>query len=98
MSTAIKKKTIMDADAMRRALVRVAHEIVEKNKGVENIILVGIRTRGVPLAQRIAEEIKTIENIILPVGTLDITLYKVISKVPTGKIIFSMVLISSAIL
>ncbi len=66
----------MDADAMRRALVRVAHEIVEKNKGVENIILVGIRTRGVPLAQRIAEEIKTIENIILPVGTLDITLYR----------------------
>jgi len=66
----------MDADAMRRALVRVAHEIVEKNKGVENIILVGIRTRGVPLAQRIAEEIKTIENITLPVGTLDITLYR----------------------
>jgi len=76
MSTSVKKKTIMDADAMRRALVRVAHEIVEKNKGVENIILVGIRTRGVPLAQRIAEEIKTIENIILPVGTLDITLYR----------------------
>jgi len=66
----------MDADAMRRALVRVAHEIVEKNKGVENIILVGIRTRGVPLAKRIAEEIKTIENIVLPVGTLDITLYR----------------------
>ena len=76
MSTSVKKKTIMDADAMRSALVRVAHEIVEKNKGVENIILVGIRTRGVPLAQRIAEEIKTIENIILPVGTLDITLYR----------------------
>ena len=76
MSTAVKKKTIMDADAMRRALVRVAHEIVEKNKGVENIILVGIRTRGVPLAQRIAAEIKAIENIILPVGTLDITLYR----------------------
>ena len=76
MSTSVKKKTIMDADAMRRALVRVAHEIVEKNKGVENIILVGIRTRGVPLAQRIAEEIKTIENITLPVGTLDITLYR----------------------
>jgi len=66
----------MDADAMRRALVRVAHEIVEKNKGVKNIILVGIRTRGVPLAQRIAEEIKTIENILVPVGTLDITLYR----------------------
>ena len=76
MSTAIKKKTIMDADAMRRALVRIAHEIVEKNKGVQDIILVGIRTRGVPLAKRIAEEIKVIENVEIPVGSLDITLYR----------------------
>ncbi len=76
MSTAVKKKTIMDADAMRRALVRIAHEIVEKNKGVQDIILVGIRTRGVPLAKRIAEEIKVIENVEIPVGSLDITLYR----------------------
>ena len=70
------KKTIMDADGMRRALVRVAHEIVEKNKGVGDVILVGIRTRGVPLAHRIAKEIKAIENIDVPVGSLDITLYR----------------------
>lgn len=76
MSTMIKKKTIMDSQAMGRALVRVAHEIVEKNKGVENVVLVGIRTRGVPLAARIAKEIASIENIQLPVGSLDITLYR----------------------
>ena len=51
MTTSVKKKTIMDADAMRRALVRISHEIVERNKGVENVVLVGIRTRGVPLAE-----------------------------------------------
>ena len=49
MSTSVKKKAIMDAAAMRRALVRIAHEIVERNKGVQNVVLVGIRTRGVPL-------------------------------------------------
>ena len=76
MSTMIKKKTIMDSQAMGRALVRVAHEIVEKNKGVENVVLVGIRTRGVPLAERIAKEITSIENVALPVGSLDITLYR----------------------
>ena len=75
MTKAIKK-TIMDQDAMRRAIVRVAHEIVEKNKGVKDVVLVGIRTRGVPLAHRIAKEIKAIENIEVPVGSLDITLYR----------------------
>jgi len=54
MSKVVKKNVIMDSDAMRRALVRIAHEIIEKNKGVNNVVLVGIRTRGVPLAQRIA--------------------------------------------
>lgn len=76
MSRLLKKNVIMDAEAMRRAIVRIAHEIIEKNKGVENIILVGIRTRGVPLAQRIAREIENIENVKVPVGFLDITLYR----------------------
>lgn len=75
MSKAMKK-VIMDADAMRRALVRISHEIVEKNKGVSGVILVGIRTQGVPLAQRIASEIKAIEGVELLVGFLDITLYR----------------------
>ena len=76
MTRLVKKNVIMDAEAMRRAIVRIAHEIIEKNKGVENIILVGIRTRGVPLAQRIAREIENIENVKVPVGFLDITLYR----------------------
>ena len=75
MSVSVKKKTIMDADAMRRALVRISHEIVERNKGVDNVALVGIRTRGVPLANRLGQEIEAIEGVKLPVGSLDITLY-----------------------
>lgn len=76
MTNFVKKNVIMDADAMRRAIVRIAHEIIEKNKGVENVILVGIRTRGVPIAERIAEAIEKIENVKVPVGMLDITLYR----------------------
>ena len=76
MKNIIKKTSIMDADGIRRALIRIAHEITEKNRGVENVALVGIRTRGVPLAARIAEEIQKIENVEVPVGSLDITLYR----------------------
>ncbi len=72
----VDKAIIMDSQAIKRALTRVAHEIVERNKGVSDVILVGIRTRGVPLAQRVAEEIKRIEGVELPVGILDITLYR----------------------
>ena len=66
----------MDADAMRRAIVRIAHEIIERNNGVDNVVLVGIRTRGVPIAERLAAAIKEIEKVELPVGMLDITLYR----------------------
>ncbi|MGM9583885.1 MAG: bifunctional pyr operon transcriptional regulator/uracil phosphoribosyltransferase PyrR [Phascolarctobacterium sp.] len=76
MSTFVKKNVIMDADAMRRAIVRIAHEIIERNKGVENVVLVGIRTRGVPIAERLAAAITEIEKVELPVGMLDITLYR----------------------
>ena len=76
MSNFVKKNVIMDADAMRRAIVRIAHEIIERNKGVENVVLVGIRTRGVPIAERLAAAIKDIENVELPVGMLDIPLYR----------------------
>lgn len=76
MSNIVKKNIIMDSDAIRRALVRIAHEIIEKNKGVEDVVIVGIRTRGVPLAQRIAAEINAIENCEMTVGMLDITLYR----------------------
>lgn len=71
-----EKALIMDADQMRRVLTRIAHEIIERNKGVQNIALVGIRRRGVPLAERLAQRIKEIEGTRVPVGILDITLYR----------------------
>ncbi len=66
----------MDKEAIRRAITRIAHEILEKNKGTDDLCLVGIRTRGVTLAARINEEIKTIEGTKPPLGILDITLYR----------------------
>ncbi|MDD2620018.1 MAG: bifunctional pyr operon transcriptional regulator/uracil phosphoribosyltransferase PyrR [Syntrophomonadaceae bacterium] len=71
-----EKNAIMDEMAMKRALTRIAHEIIERNKGVENVALVGIRRRGGPLAQRLAARIEEIEGIKVPVGILDITLYR----------------------
>ncbi|MDP1807986.1 MAG: bifunctional pyr operon transcriptional regulator/uracil phosphoribosyltransferase PyrR [Actinomycetota bacterium] len=71
-----KKTEIMDAAGVNRALTRIAHEIVEKNHGVANIGLVGIRTRGVHLADRLARKIEGIEGAAVPVGRLDITFYR----------------------
>ncbi|WP_077326040.1 bifunctional pyr operon transcriptional regulator/uracil phosphoribosyltransferase PyrR [Virgibacillus siamensis] len=71
-----KKTVVLDEAAMNRALTRIAHEIVEKNKGGENLVLVGIKTRGVPLAKRLQEKISRIEGITVPIGELDITLYR----------------------
>jgi len=67
---------IMDETAIRRALTRIAHEILEKNKGIENCVLVGIRTRGVFLARRIAERISEIEGTTISIGELDVTSYR----------------------
>ncbi|TDA67023.1 MAG: bifunctional pyr operon transcriptional regulator/uracil phosphoribosyltransferase PyrR [Clostridia bacterium] len=72
----VEKTQIMDADTMRRSLIRMAHEIVEKNKGVKGLVLIGIRRRGVPLAERLAQFIQEIEGKAVPVGILDITLYR----------------------
>ncbi len=71
-----EKAKIMDKEAIKRALRRIAHEIVEKNKGISNVVLIGIRRRGVPLAQRLQQFLKEIEDIEVPVGSLDITLYR----------------------
>ena len=76
MSVLVDKTILMDSEGIRRALPRIAHEIVEKNKGVDGLVLVGIRTRGVPIAERIAAEIEQIEGSRPPVGILDITLYR----------------------
>ena len=67
---------VMDADRMGRALTRIAHEILERNRGLDDLALVGIRTRGVPLARRIARALKDINGDEVPTGALDITLYR----------------------
>ena len=67
---------VMDADRMSRSLTRIAHEIVERNRGIDDLALVGIRERGVPLARRIAVELNRISNSDVPTGALDITLYR----------------------
>jgi pyrimidine operon attenuation protein/uracil phosphoribosyltransferase len=69
-------RVIMDESAIRRALTRIAHEMVEKNKGIHGCVLIGIRTRGVYLARRIAERILDIEGHPIAVGELDITSYR----------------------
>ncbi|PKM91001.1 MAG: bifunctional pyr operon transcriptional regulator/uracil phosphoribosyltransferase PyrR [Firmicutes bacterium HGW-Firmicutes-12] len=71
-----EKAQILDESGIRRSLTRVAHEIVERNKGVDDLIIVGIRRRGVPLAERLADLIQNIEGTVLKVGKLDITLYR----------------------
>ncbi len=72
----VEKSRIMDSTAMKRALRRLATEIVEKNHGAEELYLVGIRRRGVPLAERIRDKIESIENVRPMYGILDITLYR----------------------
>lgn len=71
-----ERAEVMDAEEIRRALTRVAHEIVERNRGSEHLVLVGVRTRGVPLARRLAAAIERIEGAPVPVGALDVTLYR----------------------
>lgn len=66
----------MDAKGIQRALVRIAHEIVEKNRGAENMAVIGIQDRGGPLAERVAGLIEKIEGVKIPVGLMDITLYR----------------------
>ncbi len=70
------KTRIMDKAAINRSLTRIAHEIIERNSGTDNIVLVGIYTRGVYLAQKIAEKINSIESRNIEIGSLDITLYR----------------------
>jgi pyrimidine operon attenuation protein / uracil phosphoribosyltransferase len=70
------KAVVMDKNGIERAVTRIAHELVERNKGAQNIALIGIQRRGVPIALRIAERIKKAENVKIPVGILDITFYR----------------------
>ncbi|MBK1811017.1 bifunctional pyr operon transcriptional regulator/uracil phosphoribosyltransferase PyrR [Clostridium sp. YIM B02505] len=70
------KAILLDEEAIRRSLVRIAHEIIEKNKGVDDIVLIGIKRRGYPIAKRISALIEKFEGIEVPVGSVDITLYR----------------------
>ena len=70
------ERRILDADDLRRAMTRIAHEIVERNGGVSDLVLVGIRSRGVPIARRLAGLIEQHEGASVPVGSLDITYYR----------------------
>lgn len=72
----MEKAIVLDEQAIRRALTRIAHEMIERNKGIEDCILIGIRTRGIFLAKRLAERISEIEGKEIQVGELDITLYR----------------------
>jgi len=75
-STGQAGSTVMDARDVSRALTRIAHEILERNKGAADLLLLGIPTRGVPLARRIAAKIAAVEGFEVPVGSLDVTMYR----------------------
>jgi pyrimidine operon attenuation protein/uracil phosphoribosyltransferase len=76
MATPLTGRRIMTAEEIRRAIIRISHEIVEKQAGTEGLVLVGIQRRGVPLARRFADAIEENEGVRLPVGALDITFYR----------------------
>ncbi|WGL50451.1 bifunctional pyr operon transcriptional regulator/uracil phosphoribosyltransferase PyrR [Nocardioides sp. BP30] len=69
-------RIVLDAEDIARALTRISHEILERNKGAEDLILLGLQTRGVPLARRIAEKISEVEGIGIATGSLDVTMYR----------------------
>ncbi|MHC5267776.1 bifunctional pyr operon transcriptional regulator/uracil phosphoribosyltransferase PyrR [Enterococcus sp. LJL98] len=72
----MKSKEVVDALTMKRAITRITYEIIERHHGIENIVLIGIKTRGIFIARRIAQRLKELENTEVPVGELDITLYR----------------------
>ena len=72
----MRKTLIMDETAIARALARITHELIERNKGVSNVCLLGVKTRGVPLAQKLFDNIKKFEGVEVPLGYLDITLHR----------------------
>lgn len=72
----MREKEVLDAEDIRRALVRIAHEIVERNHGAAGLLFVGVLTRGLPLARRLADHVADFEGAVVPVGALDIGLYR----------------------
>lgn len=76
MNVIQKEVEVVDEAAMKRALTRITYEIIERNKGIEDLVLVGIKTRGIYVAKRIASRLKQLEGVEIPVGELDISLYR----------------------
>jgi pyrimidine operon attenuation protein/uracil phosphoribosyltransferase len=76
LETADLGRVVLDARDVSRALTRISHEILERNKGADDLLLLGLHTRGVPLAKRIAERIQSVEGRDVPVGSLDVTMYR----------------------
>ncbi len=74
--SATEDREVLDADDVQRALTRIAHEVLERNKGAQSVVLLGIPTRGVPLAQRLAQRIGEVEGTTIPFGSLDITMFR----------------------
>ena len=72
----VPRTRIMDAEAVRRAITRIAHEVIERNAGLEDVVVVGLQTGGVPLARQLADELERIEGTEVPVGTLDVAFYR----------------------
>ncbi|MGK0551834.1 bifunctional pyr operon transcriptional regulator/uracil phosphoribosyltransferase PyrR [Enterococcus faecalis] len=72
----MQRKEVVDAVTMKRALTRITYEIIERNKGIQDVVLVGIKTRGIYIARRIAQRLKQLEELEVPVGELDITMYR----------------------
>ena len=70
------ERTVLDAADINRALTRISHEILERNRGASDLVLLGIPSRGVPLAERIAERMASVEGVHVPVGSLDVTMYR----------------------
>jgi len=84
------EKVIMSADDIRRAITRISHEIIERNRGSQDLVIVGMHTRGVPLAYRLVADIESFEGVKVPIGTLDISLYRDdLSSLPLGPIVRS---------
>ena len=71
-----RSRTVLDARDITRALTRISHEILERNSGADGLVLLGIPSRGVPLAERIAERMASVEGVSVPVGSLDVTMYR----------------------
>lgn len=84
---------LLDEKAVQRTLKRISHEIIERNKGTEDVVLIGIKSRGVPLAKRIANIIESIEGNKIPVGSVDITLYRddIVTKADEKQIVSTVV-------